>query len=71
MLSKTLVPVNELLFASNVLDAAVIVIFCEPSNAVPLIFREVARVVAVPAFPLTEPVMVLTTVRAPKVAEVE
>jgi hypothetical protein len=42
-----------------------------PLNEVPLMVRAFWRAVAVPAFPETEPVMVLATVSAPKLAEAE
>ena len=66
--SKILIPLNKLLFARSVEEAAVIVIFCEPSNDVPLIVRAFWRSAAVPAFPVIEPVMILPTVRAPRLA---
>jgi hypothetical protein len=65
---KVLVPLKVLLFARSVDEAAVMVMSCEPLKAVPLMFLEVWRRVAVPAFPVIEPVMVLATVRAPKLA---
>jgi hypothetical protein len=47
--------------------AAVTVMLAEPSNEVPLIVLAVASVVAVPALPLTEPVIGLVTVRFARV----
>ena len=46
--SKIFEPLNKLLFASKVLEAAVIVISAEPLKAVPLMLREVVRVAAEP-----------------------
>jgi hypothetical protein len=63
---KILLPEKVLLFASRVLEAAVIVMFCEPSNAVPLMLRGVARVLAVPALPEILPVMVVEKVLVPE-----
>jgi hypothetical protein len=54
---KMLLPLKVLLLASSVLLAALIVMFALPLKATPLIVREVWRMVAVPAFPETEPVM--------------
>jgi hypothetical protein len=65
---KVLVPLKVLLLARRVEEAAVIVIFPVPSNEVPFIVRALRSAVAVPAFPVIEPVMVLATVRAPKLA---
>jgi hypothetical protein len=68
-LAKTFAPLNVLLLASKVELAAVIVMSCEPLKAVPFILREVWRIVAVPAFPVMEPVIVPDTARRPKLAE--
>ena len=65
---KLFAPLNALLFERSVLEAAVIVISCEPLNAVPLIFREVWKRLAVPALPEIEPVMVLATESVPRFA---
>jgi hypothetical protein len=55
---KMLAPLKVLLLARSVEEAAVTVMFCEPSKATPLIFLGVWRTVAEPALPLTEPEMV-------------
>jgi hypothetical protein len=65
---KMFEPLNKLLFARRVELAAVIVISCEPLNAVPLILREVWRMVAVLALPEIEPVIVAATLSAPTLA---
>ncbi len=70
-LSKVLLPEKVLLLARSVEEAAVIVISAEPLKAVPLMFLEVWRMVAVPALPVTEPVIVPVTERAPRLAEAE
>jgi hypothetical protein len=51
----------------NVPAAAVTVMSAEPLKETPLMLRAVARVVAVPALPLTEPVIVFVTVRFARV----
>ena len=61
-LVKLLRPVQELLLASNVEDAALIVIFDDPSKETPLIVRAFCSVVAVFALPLIEPAMMLVKV---------
>ncbi len=68
---KVLVPEKVLLLASRVEEAAVIVMLAEPLNEVPLMSRAVWRMVAVPAFPVMEPVMVPATESAPREAEAE
>lgn len=55
---KVLLPEKVLLLARRVDEAAVIVMSAEPLKAVPLMFLEVSRMVAVPALPEIEPVMV-------------
>ena len=55
--AKVFLPVKVLLSERSVEDAALIVIFDEPLNETPLIVRAVWSAVAVPAFPLTDPVM--------------
>ncbi len=69
VLSKVLLPEKVLLLARRVEEAAVIVMSAEPLKAVPLMFLEVWRTVAVPALPVIEPVMVPETERAPRLAE--
>ena len=56
VLLKMLVPLNVLLFASKVEDAAVITMFPVPSKVTPLMVRPVWRAVAVEALPVSEPV---------------
>ena len=51
-------PVHVLLFASNVDEAAVMTMLVLPLNETPLIVRGVCSVVAVPAFPETDPFIV-------------
>jgi hypothetical protein len=68
---KVLVPLKVLLLARSVDEAAVMVMLEVPLNEVPLMVRAFWRAVAVPALPETEPVMVLATVSAPKLAEAE
>ena len=46
-------------------EAAKMVMSCEPLKATPLMFLVVWRIVAVPALPETEPVMVLSKVLLP------
>jgi hypothetical protein len=58
MLLKMFAPVKVLLFERSVEEAAVIVMSAEPSKEMPLMFLAVSRIVAVPAFPETEPVMI-------------
>ena len=58
VLEKVLLPEKVLLLASKVEEAAVIVMSPEPLKEVPLMFRAVWRIVAVPAFPEIEPVIV-------------
>src|SRR3990167_7029795 len=61
-LENVLSPVNVLLFARSVEEAAVMVIFAEPSKEVPLMLRAVARTVAAPAVKLAPvPVMLVPT----------
>jgi hypothetical protein len=62
-LVRVVLPVKVLLSASKVEEAAVIWMFAVPSKETPLMVRAFWRAVAVPAFPETEPVMVLETVR--------
>lgn len=69
VLSKVLLPEKVLLLARRVEEAAVIVMSAEPLKAVPLMFLEVWRMVAVPALPVIEPVIVPETERAPRLAE--
>lgn len=58
VLLKVLLPEKVLLLARRVEEAAVMVMSCEPLKAVPLMFLEVSRMVAVPALPEIEPVIV-------------
>ena len=51
-------PVQLLVSASSVEDAALMVMLDEPLNETPLMVRAVWRIVAVPALPETDPVMV-------------
>jgi hypothetical protein len=60
---NTLLPENVLLFASSVVDATVM--FAVPSNVTPLMVLPVCSAVAVPALPLTEPVMRLENTLLP------
>ena len=66
---KVLLPEKVLLLARSVEEAAVMVMSCEPSKAVPLMFLGVVRVFAVlaeAAEPEIDPVMVFTAVRLVK-----
>jgi hypothetical protein len=65
VLEKVFEPEKVFELAKSVDDAAVIVMSCEPLKAVPFIFLDVWRMVAVPALPDTEPVMVCEKVCAP------
>ena len=62
----TFVPEKVLLFARRVEEAAVIVMSPEPLKEVPLMFLAVWRIVALPAFPLTAPVMIFEKVLLPE-----
>lgn len=58
VLEKVLLPEKVLLLARSVEEAAVMVMSAEPLKAVPLMFLEVCRMVAVPALPEIEPEIV-------------
>ena len=58
VLLKMLVPLNVLLFAKSVEEAAVTVMLEVPSKVTPLMVRPVWRAVAVEALPTSEPVSV-------------
>jgi hypothetical protein len=65
---KRLFPENVLLSAKRVDDAAVIVIAAEPSKFTLLMARGVVSFVAVPAFPVIEPVIAFAKVSLPEKA---
>jgi hypothetical protein len=70
-LENVLLPEKVLLSARAVEEAAVIVMFCEPSKAVPLIFLGVVSVAAEPALPVTDPEIGLVAERLVKEPVVE
>ncbi len=63
---KRLVPVHQLLLARIVEEAAVIVMSAVPLNETLLMLRAFWSAVAVPAFPLIEPVIVFENVLVPE-----
>ena len=63
--ANVLSEVKLFISASRVEDAALMTIFDPPLNDTPLMVREFWRRVAVPALPLTDPVMVLSKVLLP------
>ena len=63
---KILLPEKVLLSERSVEDAALIVMLLEPLNDTPLMVRAVCSVVAVPAFPVIDPLTGLLKITLPE-----